>query len=199
MSTIIDITLNVNLKLQINSKRIETVLTLHPYNTPNLQVTAVVNIKAYGIFLCMIASPLWASNPLWLEGKTAERYEITVYRSATCGCCKGWINHLEDHDFVVKDVTVDDVNKFKQQFDVPTQAASCHTAVVDGVVIEGHVPAQDIKRLLADKRDVRLLTVPAMPSGTPGMDPAGARKDDFRVYAISTDNRVDVFQTYSDY
>jgi hypothetical protein len=158
-----------------------------------------VKIKASGIFLCMIATSSWASNPLWLEGKTAESHEITVYRSATCGCCKGWISHLKDHNFVVKDVAVDDVNKFKQQFDVPTQAASCHTAVVDGVVIEGHVPAQDIKRLLADKGDVRLLTVPAMPSGTPGMDPAGARKDDFRVYAISTDNRVDVFQTYTDY
>ena len=186
-------------KPQINSKRIETVLTLRPYNSPNLQVTAVVKIKAYGIILWLIATSSWASNPLWLEGKTAERHDITVYRNASCGCCNGWISHLKDHNFVVKDVAVDDVNKFKQQFDVPTQAASCHTAVVDGVVIEGHVPAQDIKRLLADKGDVRLLTVPAMPSGTPGMDPAGARKDDFRVYAISTDNRVDVFQTYTNY
>jgi hypothetical protein len=71
--------------------------------------------------------------------------------------------------------------------------------VVDGVVIEGHVPAQDIKRLLADKGDVRLLTVPAMPSGTPGMDTPGAPRDAFRVYSISKDDRVDVFQSYSDY
>ena len=116
-----------------------------------------------------------------------------------CGCCKGWIQHLEAHNFVVKDVAVDDVNKFKQQFNVPAQAASCHTAMVDGVVIEGHVPAQDIKRLLTDKQDVRLLTVPAMPSGSPGMDFDGAPNDTFRVYAISKDDRVDVFQTYSDY
>ena len=71
--------------------------------------------------------------------------------------------------------------------------------MVDGVVIEGHVPAQDIKKLLADKGDIRLLTVPAMPSGTPGMDMPGAPKDAFSVFAVSEDDRVDVFQTYSDY
>ena len=151
------------------------------------------------MFLCLIATSSWASNPVWLEGKTEERHEITVYRSASCGCCKGWINHLEDHNFVVKDVTVDDVNKFKHQFNVPTQAASCHTAMVDGIVIEGHVPAQDIKRLLADKGNVRLLTVPAMPSGTPGMDSAGAPSDAFKVYSVGKDDRVEVFKAYSDY
>jgi hypothetical protein len=149
--------------------------------------------------LCLIASSSSAANPVWLEGKTAERHEITVYRSASCGCCKGWINHLEDHNFVVKDVTVDDVNKFKHQFNVPTQAASCHTAMVDGIVIEGHVPAQDIKRLLTDKGNVRLLTVPAMPSGTPGMDSAGAPSDTFKVYSVGKDDRVEVFKAYSDY
>jgi hypothetical protein len=152
-----------------------------------------------GMLLCLVTSSLWASNPHWLESKTAARHEITVYRNASCGCCKGWINHLKEHNFVVTDVTVDDVNKFKQQFNVPTQAASCHTAVVDGIVIEGHVPAQDIKRLLADKGDVRLLTVPAMPSGTPGMDTPGAPHDAFRVYSISKDDRVDIFRSYSDY
>ena len=151
------------------------------------------------LLACLFAAPLWASNPVWLEDMTPESYEITVYRSATCGCCKGWIDHLRDHHFVVTDVTTDDVNRFKQQFNVPTQAASCHTAVVDGVVIEGHVPAQDIKRLLADRGDLRLLAVPAMPSGTPGMDYDGAPSNPFRVYSVSEDGRVDVFQTYTDY
>jgi len=157
------------------------------------------HISGLLLLLCLGALPAWGSNPAWLEGMTPERHEITVYRSASCGCCKGWIDHLEAHHFDVTDVTVDDVNRFKQQFDVPTQAASCHTAVVDGIVIEGHVPAQDIKRLLTDPGAVRLLTVPAMPSGTPGMDTAGARKDPFRVYAVDRDNGVEVFQTYSDY
>ena len=177
----------------------QTVITLRPYVFTKLQVASVMKGQIAGMLMCLLALPLWASNPVWLEGKTDDRHEITVYRSASCGCCKGWIQHLEAHDFVVKDVAVDDVNKFKQQFNVPAQAASCHTAMVDGVVIEGHVPAQDIKRLLTDKQDVRLLTVPAMPSGSPGMDFDGALNDTFRVYAISRDDRVDVFQTYSDY
>jgi hypothetical protein len=138
------------------------------------------------ILFCVIALPSWAGNPAWLEGKTEQRHQITVYRSASCGCCKGWIDHLKDHNFDVTDVTVDDVNEF-------------NTAIVDGVAIEGHVPAQDIKRLLANRGDIRLLTVPAMPSGTPGMDTPGAPKDDFRVYSISEDDRVDVYQTYSNY
>ena len=149
--------------------------------------------------MCLASPSLWAANPVWLEGKTAQSHEITVYRHASCGCCKGWIEHLEAHDFTVTDVTVDDVNTFKQQFNVPPQAASCHTAVVEDVVIEGHVPAQDIKRLLANRGDVRLLAVPSMPSGSPGMDTAGAPSDAFRVFSISKDDRVTVFQTYSDY
>ncbi len=152
-----------------------------------------------GILFCLIASPLWAANPVWLEGKTDDSYEITVYRNASCGCCKGWISHLEDHNFSVTDVTVDDVNQFKQQFNVPTQAASCHTATVNGITIEGHVPAQDIKRLLREKGDIRLLTVPAMPSGTPGMDTPGAPKDAFRVYSVSQDDQVGIYRTYTDY
>jgi hypothetical protein len=152
-----------------------------------------------GLLFCLVAAPTLASNPYWLEGKTADSHEITVYRSASCGCCKGWIKHLEEHNFAVTDVTVDDVNRFKQQFNVPTQAASCHTAVVDGIVIEGHVPAQDIKRVLADRGDIRLLTVPAMPSGTPGMDYEGSPSQPFRVFSISENDNVEVFQTYSDY
>ncbi|MFT5549418.1 MAG: hypothetical protein ACI9CO_001345 [Candidatus Azotimanducaceae bacterium] len=148
---------------------------------------------------CFVALPLWAANSDWLEGKTDDRYEITVYRSATCGCCKAWVSHLKDHNFDVTDITVDDVNKFKQQFNVPTDAASCHTAMVNGVAIEGHVPAQDIKRVLKEKGTIRLLTVPMMPSGTPGMDMPGAPRNEFKVYSISQDDQVDVYNTYSNY
>ncbi|MDJ0831871.1 MAG: DUF411 domain-containing protein [Gammaproteobacteria bacterium] len=151
-------------------------------------------------FLLALASfSTHAAEPFWKQGMTDERHEITVYRSASCGCCKGWIDHLKEHNFDVKDVTVADVNPYKQNLKVPRQAASCHTAVIDGVVIEGHVPAQDIKRVVADKQGIRLLTVPAMPSGTPGMDMPGAPKDDFKVFAISNDNNISIYNSYSDY
>ncbi len=149
--------------------------------------------------VALYLSPASAGDAFWRQGITEERFEITVYRSASCGCCKGWIDHLEEHNFDVKDVTVADVNPYKQELKVPTNAASCHTAVVDGVVIEGHVPAQDIKRLLTSDHNTRLLTVPAMPSGTPGMDMPGAPKQAFRVYSVSEDDEVGVYNTYSEY
>ncbi|RDE19644.1 DUF411 domain-containing protein [Motiliproteus coralliicola] len=164
-----------------------------------------MSIKPIVLTLSLAAS-LWlpsytvqAGDPVWLEGRTAESHQITVYRSASCGCCKGWIDHLREHSFIVDDRTVDNLNAIKQQHGVPPQGASCHTAVIDGKVIEGHVPAQDIKRLLADPGDIRLLTVPGMPSGGPGMDDPGARRDDFKVYGLSESGEVSVVNEYRDY
>ncbi|MCP4596756.1 DUF411 domain-containing protein [Neptuniibacter sp.] len=146
-------------------------------------------------------SPLLsAANPVWQENKTEAEYSIDVYHSPTCGCCKAWIEHLEDHNFKVNSIEMHDVSPIKQRLGVPPQGASCHTAVVNGLVVEGHVPAQDIKTLL-DKSDsnIRLLTVPGMPSGGPGMDHEGARKDDFEVFAVSKDNKVSTYNHYKDY
>lgn len=159
----------------------------------------VISAIVFGM-LAMPAVSVLAGNPVWLEGKTDERHQITVYRSESCGCCKGWIAHLKDHNFDVKDVTVNDVNVHKQRLHVPQKGASCHTAEVDGKVIEGHVPAQDIKRLLSEKNEnIRLLTVPGMPSGGPGMDMPESPKQAFKVYSVSQDNKVDVYRSYSDY
>ncbi len=152
-----------------------------------------------GVVAFVLAGAVSAADPFWREGMTDQRLDITVYRSESCGCCKAWIDHLEEHNFTVNDVTVDDVNAYKLKLKVPPSGASCHTAVVDGVVIEGHVPAQDIKRLLSSQHNTRLLTVPAMPSGTPGMDMPGAPKQDFKVFAVSESDEVSVFNSYSNY
>ncbi len=154
---------------------------------------------AVAILFALVVSPSFAGDDFWREGLNGQQFEITVYRSASCGCCKGWIDHLEEHNFDVKDVTVDNVNPYKQNLKVPPKAASCHTAVVNGVVIEGHVPAQDIKRLLSSEHDIRLLAVPAMPSGTPGMDTPGAPKQNFDVYAVSNSDEVSIYNRYSNY
>lgn len=154
---------------------------------------------AAAVLLSLVLSTAFAGDAYWQQGITDDRYEITVYRSASCGCCKGWIAHLEEHNFDIRDVTVANVEPYKQDLGVPPRAASCHTAVVNGVVIEGHVPAQDIKRLLSSEHNQRLLTVPAMPSGTPGMDTPGAPKQDFKVFAISQDDQVSIYNTYSNY
>lgn len=154
---------------------------------------------AVALVLLLSMSSAYAADEFWQRGKSDDSYEITVYRSATCGCCKGWIEHLRDHNFAVKDVTVANLGPYKKDLGVPPKAASCHTAVVDGVVIEGHVPAQDIKQLLSSEHNVRLLTVPAMPSGTPGMDTPGAPKHDFKVFAINNDDEVSIYNAYTNY
>ncbi len=149
--------------------------------------------------LALLSFNVFSADPFWDQGITEDRHEIIVYRSESCGCCSAWIAHLERHNFDVKDIKVENVNPYKQNMNVPPEAASCHTAIVDGVVIEGHVPAQDIKRVLADKSDIRLLTVPRMPSGTPGMDAPGAPKQEFNVFAISNNDEVSIYNNYKDY
>lgn len=142
---------------------------------------------------------VYGANPIWQEGKTDQAYDIKVYHSPTCGCCKGWIDHLKDHHFNVESIEMHDVSPIKQRFGVPAQGASCHTATVNGKVIEGHVPAQDIKQLLSSDSDIRLLAVPGMPSGGPGMDFEGASKDAFKVYAVSEEGKVSTFNHYDQY
>lgn len=95
---------------------------------------------------------------------------VTVYKTPTCGCCTSWADHLEEHGFVVQLVDRPDLTPIKRQHGVPDVLASCHTGVVDGYVIEGHVPAEVIRQLLAERPDVRGIAVPGMPIGSPGME-----------------------------
>lgn len=119
---------------------------------------------------------------------------ITVYRSASCGCCKDWVSHLKKHDFKVEDVVSDDMNSVKKKLGLPAELASCHTGVIDGYIIEGHVPAQDIKQLINQKPDIAGLSVPQMPHGTPGMETG--RSDDFYVVAFDKRGNMGAFNHY---
>ena len=124
----------------------------------------------------------------------AETAEITVYKTATCGCCKGWIRHLRANGFSVKAYDVENLDQIARQNGVSPQLRSCHTARVGNYVIEGHVPAQDIKRLLAGKPTVAGLTVPGMPASAPGMDEPG--KQPYTVYSFNTDGSTAVYARY---
>ena len=125
--------------------------------------------------------------------------EVDVYKSPTCGCCNKWVKHLRDNGFTVRTHDVQNVVPYKIKYGVSQPLASCHTALVNGYTIEGHVPAQDIKRLLSSEHNLRLLTVPGMPSGAPGMDTPGAPKQEFKVYAITSDDQVGIYNVHSDY
>jgi hypothetical protein len=119
----------------------------------------------------------------------------TVYHSPDCNCCGGWIDHLKTEGFQIKDFLTPDIETVKQKYNVPDNLSSCHTAIVNGYVIEGHVPANDIKRLLQEKPNVVGLSVPQMPVGTPGME-IGNQKDPFTVFAFDGQNSVAVFNKY---
>jgi len=134
---------------------------------------------------------LASSVSLQAEEATADK-EMTVYRSPTCGCCGKWIEHVKQNHFVVKDIVSDDMQAIKQKLGVPEQLASCHTAVVDGYVIEGHVPAADIEKLLQTKPKVTGISAPGMPMGSPGME-MGSRQDDYAVVSFDSAGNVQVF------
>jgi len=108
---------------------------------------------------------------------------VMVYKSPTCGCCKKWMAHLEANGFTVQHEDMADVSPMKDELGVPRKLVSCHTAVVAGYVIEGHVPAEDIQRLLREKPKVVGLSAPGMPGASPGMD---AGDDPYEVLAFDS-------------
>lgn len=126
----------------------------------------------------------------------AEAVTITVNKSPTCGCCKLWIEHLRAEGFLVEALDSDDMTAVKKRYEVPQNMQSCHTAVVDGYVIEGHVPAADIRRLLAEAPDANGLAVPGMPVGSPGME-YGDRVDPYKVMLFDRDT-FSVFSSYGE-
>jgi hypothetical protein len=133
----------------------------------------------------------------WAQGSQAEdKVDIVVHRSPTCSCCGKWIDHLKQNNFNVKDIVTDDVQAIKTKNGITPELASCHTAIVNGYAIEGHVPANDIKTLLKDKPKVTGLTVPGMPMGTPGME-MGGKKDTYQVLSFDKKNQTQVVNTYS--
>lgn len=111
----------------------------------------------------------------------AESATLTVHKDPNCGCCGAWVDHMTEAGFRVEVRNTHDLVSVKQAHGVPRGLASCHTAVIDGNVIEGHVPAEDVRRFLAEARSGEGLAVPGMPVGSPGMEVPGHGTDDYQV------------------
>jgi hypothetical protein len=124
--------------------------------------------------------------------------KVTVYRSPDCSCCEGWVEHMQKHGFQIKDdIKTEEMEAIKKEYNVPQQLASCHTAIIDGYVMEGHVPGDDIKRFIAQSPKQTGLSVPGMPSGTPGMEMG--KKDPFAVVSFNKDKEAKIFHEYQSY
>ena len=140
--------------------------------------------------LALLSTRGWAAAP---AGPLVE-----VWKSPTCGCCGDWIRYLEANGFRTKVLDEGNVKK-RAAMGVDLRYGSCHTALVAGYVVEGHVPARDIQRLLKEKPQALGLSVPRMPIGSPGMDGPeyGGRRDAYEVLLLTKDGRASVFQAYS--
>ena len=122
---------------------------------------------------------------------------IDVYKSPTCGCCGAWIEHLQKSGFTVRAHDVEDTGTMRQKLRMPEKFGSCHTAKVGNYVLEGHVPASEIKRLLAERPAALGLAVPAMPAGSPGMEVASGRVDPYNVLLVQADGKSAVYKAYA--
>lgn len=121
---------------------------------------------------------------------------ISVYKSPSCGCCSKWVTHLEENGFKVVSHNVDNLNPIKEKAKLFPGATSCHTAFVGDYAVEGHVPANDIKRLLSEKPDIDGLTVPGMPMGSPGMEVASGEVDPYDVVSYKDGKTVGAFSSH---
>ena len=139
--------------------------------------------------LILLALPLAG---LEAQQAPAAKPVLTVYKTATCGCCKLWMDHMEASGFVVRGVDVTDLPAMKNMSGVPGPLRTCHTALVGGYVVEGHVPADLVRKLLAEKPKVAGIAVPGMPIGSPGME-QGDQKDAYEVLLFDKTGKTSVY------
>lgn len=116
---------------------------------------------------------------------------IKVYKTPQCGCCKGWVQHLRDNGFQVETMDMPDLSMIKQKYGVAPALQACHTAIVNGYVVEGHVPADVILKMLKEHPAVAGIAVPGMPSGSPGME--GGRKQAYDVLTFDKAGHTKVY------
>lgn len=141
--------------------------------------------KPVAVFLTVFA----LATSLALPAAAADA--VDVYKSPYCGCCGKWIDHLKAAGFAVRTHEVNDVPAARQRLGMPEQLGSCHTAKVGGYLVEGHVPAADIKRLLKEKPQALGLAVPAMPPGSPGME--SPRPVPYQTLLVQPDGKTSVY------
>ena len=122
---------------------------------------------------------------------SVQAADLVVYKSPTCGCCKKWVSHMRENGFSVEVHEQYDVTPKKDEYGVPRRLRSCHTATIGGYVVEGHVPADVVRRLLAEKPEVAGIAVPGMPMGSPGME--GYRKDAYDVVSFGKNGKTGIY------
>lgn len=119
--------------------------------------------------------------------------EMTVYKSKYCGCCGDWVKHMEKNGYTVKTVLSEDMDGVKKRLGVPSKLSSCHTAIIDGYLVEGHVPADVVDKMLKEKPDILGIASPGMPMGSPGME-QGGKKDPNPIVSFDKNNKYFIYE-----
>jgi hypothetical protein len=149
--------------------------------------TAIVLVAGLGLL-----GIAWAQRPR----PQAPTAVVEVFKSPTCGCCSKWVEHLQAHGFTVKTTNVEDIYDVKTTHRVPAAVESCHTALVGGYVVEGHVPASDVQKLLKERPAIAGIGVRGMPIGSPGMEVEGVRPQPYTVLAFDKAGQTRAFSTH---
>lgn len=142
---------------------------------------------AFRLLAVAMTASLWANS----QPANAAPLEVEVFKSAYCGCCGQWVEHMRRAGFALKVTEVKDVTAQRERLKMPSAVASCHTATVGGYVLEGHIPAADVKRLLKEKPRALGIAVPSMPPGSPGME--GPQSIPYDTLLVNTDGSTAVF------
>jgi hypothetical protein len=132
---------------------------------------------------------------LWAVRAAAANAAVHVFKNPDCGCCSGWVTHLQSAGFDVKVTQVSDTAAVRKRFGMPERYGSCHTATLDGYVLEGHVPAREVRRLLQERPAALGLAVPGMPVGSPGME-MGATRDGYDVLLVDRAGTATAYARY---
>lgn len=145
--------------------------------------------KGFALGVAMVVLGLWTVSAF--SKSPSDVTNMTVYKTPTCGCCTKWVNHLREQGFQVTAYDISDLTPIKKKYGVPNALTACHTAIVDGYVVEGHVPADVILRLLKERPKVVGITVPGMPMGSPGME--GKYSEPYDVLTFDQDGKTQVY------
>ena len=159
---------------------------------PGSPKSAVVwlSITAFAVLAAIAGGVIWMAPP----ALAPEDADVVVYKTATCGCCNKWVDHLREHDLSVSVINVRETRSAQQRLGVPATLGSCHTAKVGDYFVEGHVPADLVQQLLDEKPDnLRGIAVPGMPIGSPGME--GPNAVDYEVVSVDLQGEIAVYAT----
>jgi hypothetical protein len=145
------------------------------------------------VLVVVMAGGLWLGTAGVANAAPKKAIPVKVFKTATCGCCQKWVDHLAAAGFAPEVEVLPTLDAVKDKSNVPSDLRSCHTALVGGYVVEGHVPADVVQRLLEEKPKVAGIAVPGMPIGSPGME-QGSRKDPYDVVAFTKDGKTSVYE-----